>query len=96
MYNYINWFWKHNTPRWIIYIMDLILVLGALALAFLIRFDFNNIPDQDFKNMPLDFTLVLGIRAFSFYWSKLYKGVIRYTSSKDALRIFLVVLAEVY
>ena len=93
MYNYINWFWKHNTPRWIIYIMDLILVLGALALAFLIRFDFNNIPDQDLKNMPLDFTLVLGIRAFSFYWSKLYKGVIRYTSSKDALRIFLVVFS---
>ena len=71
--------------------MDLGLVLMSLTLAFLIRFDFRNIPQQDLKNMPLDFTLILGIRAFSFYWSKLYKGVIRYTSTKDALRIFFVI-----
>ncbi len=91
MYVLVNWFWKHNTPRWIIYLMDLGLVLMSLTLAFLIRFDFRNIPQQDLKNMPLDFTLILGIRAFSFYWSKLYKGVIRYTSTKDALRIFFVI-----
>jgi FlaA1/EpsC-like NDP-sugar epimerase len=33
---------------------------------------------------------VLGIRALSFYGSKTYQGIVKYTSSKDAQRIFIV------
>lgn len=43
--------------------------------------------------MPIDYALVLSIRFFSFLFSKTYKGVVRYTGSKDSVRILLVVLA---
>jgi len=37
------------------------------------------------------FPLVIGVRALSFYFGKTYTGIIRYTSSKDTERIFIVV-----
>ena len=37
------------------------------------------------------FPIVLGIRALSFFLGKTYNGIIRYTSSKDTERIFIVV-----
>lgn len=46
----------------------------------------------DRTNVPYDFAIVLGIRLISFVISKTYKGVVRYTSSKDATRIFIVVI----
>lgn len=42
--------------------------------------------------MPIDYAMVLGIRFISFLFSKTYKGVVRYTGSKDSMRILLIVL----
>jgi len=92
MYRLLDFFWKNNLPRWSILIIDTIVCAFALTLAFLLRFNFASIPTQDLKNMPIDYALVLSIRFFSFLFSKTYKGVIRYTGSKDSVRILLVVL----
>ncbi len=92
MYRLLDFFWKNNLPRWSILIIDTIICAFALTLAFLLRFNFASIPEQDLKNMPIDYVLVLSIRFFSFLFSKTYKGVVRYTGSKDSVRILLVVL----
>ncbi|MDO8999614.1 MAG: nucleoside-diphosphate sugar epimerase/dehydratase [Bacteroidota bacterium] len=47
----------------------------------------------DKENLPFDFLIVLSIRFISFFISKTYKGVVRYTSTRDTIRIFLVILA---
>jgi len=39
------------------------------------------------------FSMVLAIRALSFYVSKIFKGIVKYTGTKDAQRIFAVLSA---
>ncbi len=74
-------------------IIDTFICAFALSLAFVIRFDFSSIPINDAKNLPYDFIIVLGIRFVSFAISKTYKGVVRYTSTRDTVRIFTVVVS---
>src|SRR5688572_21977796 len=88
----LSFFWKYNLPRWSILIIDLIICAFSLTLAFFLRFNFENIPDTDLKNLPKDYLLLLSIRFISFFISKTYKGVVRYTGSRDAIRILAVVI----
>lgn len=92
MYGVFKLFWQHNLPRWSILIIDTLICAFALSLAFVIRFDFATIPPVDARNLPYDFMIVLTIRILSFAVSKTYKGVVRYTSTRDTIRIFTVVL----
>lgn len=92
MYRIFKLFWDYNLPRWFILCIDLLICAFALTLAFVIRFDFNALPETDAKNLPIDFILVLGTRLILFFVSKTYKGVVRYTSTKDAGRIFVVLI----
>lgn len=93
MYRLLNLFWKFNLPRWSILLIDTAICAFALTLAFLLRFNFDDIPEIDRQNLPIGYVIVLSVRLLSFFISKTYKGVVRYTSSKDAVRIFLVVVA---
>ncbi len=86
----INLLFQRNTPRWIIFFIDLGICFFSLMLAYLVRFNFS-IPRIEINAFPLVFGLVLGIRALSFYFSKTYQGIVKYTSSRDAQRIFIVV-----
>lgn len=92
MYKILHFFWKYNLPRWSILIIDLAICAFSLTLAFFLRFNFKSIPPEDLKNLPYDYAIVLLIRAISFFISKTYKGVVRYTGAKDATRIFVIVL----
>lgn len=93
MYRLFKLFWKYNLPRWSILFIDTFICAFSLTIAFLLRFNFENIPAADKKNLPVDFVIVLAVRFISFFISKTYKGVVRYTSSRDTVRIFLVILA---
>lgn len=93
MYRLFNLFWQYNLPRWSILIIDTLICAFALSLAFLLRFDFNSMPAADAANLKMDYLIVLLIRFISFAISKTYKGVVRYTSSRDTVRIFTVILA---
>jgi FlaA1/EpsC-like NDP-sugar epimerase len=92
MHRLLDYFWKYNLPRWSILIIDLVICTFSLTLAFFLRFNFKSIPPEDLKNLPYDYAILLGIRAVSFFISKTYKGVVRYTGSNDAMRIFKVVI----
>lgn len=92
MFNIFKLFWSYNLPRWSILIIDTIICAFSLTLAVLLRFNFDDIPPVDKSNLPLDYAVVLVIRFVTFFISKTYKGVVRYTSSKDATRIFTIVI----
>jgi FlaA1/EpsC-like NDP-sugar epimerase len=86
-------FWQYNLPRWSILFIDTFICAFALSLAFVLRFDFDSIPQTDARNLPFDFLIVLAVRFVSFALSKIYKGVVRYTSSRDTIRIFSVIIS---
>jgi len=81
---------ERTAPRWIIFLIDLFICLFALILAYFLRFNFAAIPQAEIDRFPLIFPFVIGGRALSFVLSKTYRGIVRYTSSKDAQRIFIV------
>jgi len=93
MFNVFRLFWSYNLPRWSILFIDTIVCAFALTIAVFLRFNYDEIPEADLKNLPLNYAVVLSVRFLSFLLSKTYKGVVRYTSSKDATRIFAVVLS---
>ncbi len=82
---------KH-TPRWVVFFIDLGICCASFTLAYLLRFEFS-IPAIELDPLPYTFPILLAVRAFSFYIGKTYSGVVRYTSTKDAERIFFVIAA---
>lgn len=81
---------ERTAPRWMIFLIDLLICLFSLILAYLLRFNFAAIPQVEIDTFPVVFAFVTGVRALSFLISRTYKGIVRYTSSKDAQRIFVV------
>jgi FlaA1/EpsC-like NDP-sugar epimerase len=79
-----------NTPRWIILTIDIIIVVFSIVLAYLLRFNFH-IPEVELKSFPLVLAFVVFIRLVSFLIAKTYAGIVRYTSTEDVFRIFLVI-----
>lgn len=84
-------FKQDNTPRWIIFTIDTVIITASLLLAYLLRFNFE-IPEQYLETFSYIFPIVLSIRIASFFFYGTYKGIIRYTSSVDTQRIFQVVI----
>jgi FlaA1/EpsC-like NDP-sugar epimerase len=81
---------RQNMPRWVIFLFDMLFVIFAVLLAYMVRFNFH-VPPEEIKFWPQVFSIVLIIRALSFILFRTYAGIIRYTSTEDAVRIFLVV-----
>ena len=79
-----------SAPRWIIFLVDLLICLFSLIVAYMLRFNFAAIPQTEIHTFLFVFPYVIGVRALSFLLSKTYMGMIRYTSSEDAQRIFIV------
>lgn len=81
---------RRNMPRWIIFFIDLCICLFSLFLAYLVRFNFN-FPIIRMEASLQVFIFVLGVRALTFYISKIYQGIVKYTGSQDVKRIFVVI-----
>lgn len=81
-----------NMPRWLIFTIDLTIVFFSIILAYMLRFNFD-VPASEIRLWPQVFTFMILVRALSFVVAKTYAGIIRYTSTEDAIRIFLVILS---
>lgn len=81
--------YKFNLPRWLIFLIDLGISLFSVVLAYMLRFNFE-IPSPDAAMMPSVITAVLIVRGISFLIARTYAGILRYTSTGDAVRIFVV------
>jgi FlaA1/EpsC-like NDP-sugar epimerase len=86
----LEYLFRRNIPRWIIFLIDVSICLFSLVLAYMVRFNFD-IPEQEVKEAPLVFSIIVGVRILSFYISKTYQGIVKYTSSQDSQRIFIVI-----
>ena len=79
-----------NAPRWVVLSVDVLLSLLSFGISCLIidATDYKNLHVSNYLN-PL--IIVLLFRAGSFFITKSYSGIIRHTSTQDAVRIFLAV-----
>jgi FlaA1/EpsC-like NDP-sugar epimerase len=80
---------KRNTPRWIVLGLDLFICLLAYAAAYLVRFELSP-PAEELILAKAFFPILISVRLLSFLLGKTYAGIIRFTSSQDTLRIFIV------
>ncbi|HAE30145.1 MAG TPA: hypothetical protein DCF89_03445, partial [Flavobacteriales bacterium] len=86
---------ERNTPRWLIFLIDMFICVLSLAISYAIRFDFvadsTLFLEKEWSQLEWAFPIFLLVRASSFYFAKTYRGIIRYTSSEDAKRLFFTV-----
>ncbi len=83
---------RQNTPRWLIFLIDMVIVFTSVIVAYLLRFNFK-IPQIELDPLPQILAYMAGIRAISFLITKSYAGIVRHTSTADALRLLLTLLA---
>tara|TARA_B100000768_G_scaffold107516_1_gene99798 strand:+ start:3810 stop:5693 length:1884 start_codon:yes stop_codon:yes gene_type:complete len=79
-------------PKKIVLVFDIFLTLISLILAYLIRFDFIGFYDlfwiEQYKSIIWGIPTLIAVRYLTFLIGKTHKGIIRYLSGEDALRLF--------
>ncbi|MCK9219641.1 MAG: nucleoside-diphosphate sugar epimerase/dehydratase [Bacteroidales bacterium] len=83
---------RENTPRWLIFVIDVVIAISSVILAYLLRFNFS-IPASELKPLPQILFYMVLVRSISFVIARSYAGIIRYTSTGDVLRVFATVLS---
>lgn len=84
-------FFDKQMPKWLIWFIDLILCFFTLILAYLLRFNFV-LPERETILLPYIILYVLSIKGIVFLIAGTNAGIIRYTSTRDALRIMIAVM----
>ncbi|MCQ2252423.1 MAG: polysaccharide biosynthesis protein [Bacteroidales bacterium] len=79
-------------PRWVVLAIDMVISAFALCASYALRFNFE-IPVIFAERLTYTFIIVLSLRLISFLIAKTYQGIVRYTSTNDALRICVTVLS---
>ncbi len=80
-------------PRWVIFLVDVMICAVAYLLAVLLRFNFFiSDPFNPVLFNPLP--LVLISRMVFMIQFRIYGGIIRHTTLEDALRVFYVILSS--
>ncbi len=77
-----------NSPRWMIFIIDIAIVMLSVWISYLLRFNFN-IPEVELKPIQHILGIFLIVRSLGFIIGKTYGSMMRYTSSRDTSRIFI-------
>ncbi len=85
-------FFRQNTPRWLILVIDLFICTSSVVLAYLLRFNFN-IPESELVQLPWVTLYIVSVRLSGFVFFKTYAGIVRYTSTGDTLKILFTVAA---
>jgi FlaA1/EpsC-like NDP-sugar epimerase len=83
---------KSYTPRWIVFLIDLIICGISISASFLLRFNFV-IPPEYYSELGFIIPYVLFFRSITFLIFKTYAGIIRHSGAKDTERIFLVAIS---
>ncbi|NOZ34160.1 MAG: polysaccharide biosynthesis protein [Chlorobi bacterium] len=87
----LNFFTSNkHTPRWIVLTIDLAASVMSVIFALLLRFNFD-LTNKYFDNLWQIIIFVFFIRLAVFLLTHSYAGIIRYTGTKDATRIILVI-----
>lgn len=76
------------SPRWVVFVADMIIFQFSLVLAFLLRFNFNLSPEEKIR-MFFGMASVFVIRGIFSLLFKTYAHIIRHTSSMDIARLIM-------
>lgn len=74
-------------PRWVIVLIDLLVVITSATLAFALRFNFQK-SDMLVHKIGSGVILIVTTAVLSSFITKSYSGIVRYTGIDDAIRIF--------
>lgn len=74
------------TSKWIVLVIDLMLVSITFVFSYLIRFNLTLNFDSD--KLLLQLPVIIGIGAISFFITGSYRGVVRHTGVRDVYNIF--------
>jgi len=80
---------RRITPRWVVFVIDITISFLSIILAYYLRFNFT-IPPEEGKTLPFIILTVLAVRALSYFIGKTYAGMVRFTGSRDIVRILSV------
>lgn len=75
------------TPRWVIFSLDLLICTLSFVGANVLRYNFS-LSSEDFNNFISTLPLVIAIRLVFFILFRTYSGIIRFTGTQDAIRLF--------
>lgn len=78
--------------RWAAYVHDLLWVPIALTLAYWVRFNFESLPASMFDGYWLTLSIALVVQSAIFFAFGLYRGMWRFASIPDLMRILQAVL----
>lgn len=79
---------KKPLPRFIILLIDFLIILFSVVLSFELRFNFK-IPDYEYVWMINSLILIASVRFLSFLIFGTHKGIVRYISTSDAIRLIV-------
>ncbi|MCC5923655.1 MAG: polysaccharide biosynthesis protein [Crocinitomicaceae bacterium] len=83
-----------STPRWVVVVLDLIIGIIALLIAYLVRFEVYanwSAVKKEFDNILVILPFFLLVKFLVFQAYKIHKGLIRHTSFEDIRRLFFAV-----
>ncbi|MDD3300533.1 MAG: hypothetical protein PHV91_06890, partial [Bacteroidales bacterium] len=81
---YLKVFLNSYMPRWIIFAIDILVVIGAFATLWLIRDSISQTPSQD---LPIKILLAIALYSTTSLTLKTYRGVVRFSSANDVNKI---------
>ncbi|MFZ1687792.1 MAG: nucleoside-diphosphate sugar epimerase/dehydratase, partial [Flavobacteriales bacterium] len=79
-------------PRWTILVIDTAMCVAALGAAYLLRFNFH-VPDHELQLLWPVLPVFVVVRLVSLWVARIHMSQVKHTSTEDAKRIFLTVLA---
>lgn len=79
-------------PRWMILVIDSVLCVVALLAAYQLRFNFD-VPGHEYALLRPMLPLFLLVRTGSLGLMRIHMSLVKHTSTEDARRIFLTILA---
>ena len=82
---------RNNTPRWVVLIIDLIISGMSFGFACLLTQVFIKSLELQLFNFLRPLLIILFVRLIAFRITRSYTGIVRYTSTQDAVRIFLAI-----
>ena len=85
-------YWR---SRWPVFLHDMLWVPVALAFAFWLRFNLEQVPDIYFVAMQQMLLVCMPVQWAAFWFFGLHRGIWRYTSISDVSRILKAVAAGV-
>ncbi len=87
----IKLFTRQNTPRWVVLSIDLIISGMSFGLACLLTEVFIKSFELQLFTYLRPLLIILFVRLIAFRITRSYSGIVRYTSTQDAVRIFFAI-----